>query len=145
MRTFRIACLVATLGALLFIPASRTNAADGNLPIYFKNSKLLVKADTINRTIYLPLAEIFQFMGLPYTDALALETVTVRSGNSRLVATRNSALISLNDQIILLPSPILRENNRWTGPVDFLSLGLSPLTKIEFRYRPGIPRIFAGD
>ncbi len=145
MRIKRIVFLIAALGAGLFIFGSRSHAADGNFPIYFQNSKLVVKAQSINRATYLPLTDIISFMGLPYTDALALETLTVRSGNSRLVATRNSGLISLNDQIILLPSPILRENDKWLGPIDFLSLGLSKLTGTEFRYRTGTSRIFAGD
>lgn len=145
MRTGRIAFLIAALGAALFIFGTRSHAADGNFPIYFQNSKLVVKAQSINRITYLPLTDIISFMGLPYTDALALETLTVRSGNSRLLATKNSALISLNDQIILLPNPILRENDKWLGPIDFLSQGLSKLTGTEFRYRAGTSRIFAGD
>jgi N-acetylmuramoyl-L-alanine amidase len=84
-------------------------------------------------------------MGLPCTDAFALETLTIRSGNSRLVVTKNSALMSLNDQIILLPHPILREDDQWLAPLDFLSRGLTRLAGTEFRQRPGSSRIFAGD
>src|SRR5688572_10486359 len=145
MRLNRIILLAAALSAALFISGGPSRAADGDFPIYFENSKLIVKAESINRTTYLPVTDIAAFMGLPYTDALALETLTLRSGNSRLVATRNSALISFNDQIILLPSPVLRENNKWLGPVDFLSQGLARLTGTRFRHRPGSSRIFAGD
>src|SRR2546427_11174110 len=82
-------------------------------------------------------------MGVPYTDALALETLTLRSGNSRLLMTKNSALMSYNNQILLLPSPILREEGRWLAPIEFFTIGLTRLTGTEFRYRPGTPRIFA--
>src|SRR5207244_11712574 len=82
-------------------------------------------------------------MGIPYTDALALETLTLRSGNSRLPMRKNSALMSYNNQILLLPSPILREEGRWLAPIEFLTNGLTRLTGTEFRYRPGTPRIFA--
>src|SRR5207253_1452450 len=84
-----------------------------------------------------------EHMGVPYTDALALETLTIRSGNNRLVLTKNSALISYNDQIILLPNAVLREDSRWLVPLEFLTLGLTRLTGTEFRYRPGTSRIFA--
>src|SRR5262249_9791782 len=80
---------------------------------------------------------------LPYTDALALETLTVRSGNSRLVITKNSALMSYNDQIVLLPSQVLREDGQWLVPIEFLNTGLRRLNGTEFRYRPGTTRIFA--
>src|SRR5215467_276135 len=139
MKKAFIVVVLAALGAALFV-----SAADTNFPVYFPNSKLLVKADMMNRTVYLPLKEIIQHMGVPYTDAIALETLTMRSGNNKLVVTKNSALISLNDQILLLPNPILRDDNRWLGPVEFLSMGLTRLTGTEFRYRPGMSRMFVG-
>src|SRR6185369_12532419 len=144
MRINRILFPLAALVCALFVFGSRSHAADGNFPIYFPNSKLVVKSQSINRVTYLPLTDITSVMGLPYTDALALETLTIRSGNSRLVASRNSALISINDQIVLLPSPILREDGKWLGPIDYLTQGLSKLTGTEFRYRSGSSRVFAG-
>jgi N-acetylmuramoyl-L-alanine amidase len=144
MNIKRIVMLAAALGAALFIFGRSSRAADGNFPIYFEGAKLVVKAETVNRTVYLPLREIIEFMGLPYTDSLALETLTIRSGNSRLVVTKNSGLISLNEQIIFLPSPILRENEHWLAPIDFLAQGLTRMTGTEFRYRSGTSRIFAG-
>ena len=145
MRAFRIAILAAALGAALFISGVSIRAADVTLPIYFPDSKLLLKADVMNRTVYVPIRDIISHMGLPYTDSLSLETLTIRSGNNQLVVTKNSALISYNGQIILLPSPILREDNRWLAPVEFLSMGLTRMTGVEFRYRPGASRIFAGN
>jgi N-acetylmuramoyl-L-alanine amidase len=143
MKATRIAIPLAALGAAVFIFGGLIRAADGNFPIYFPNSKLVVKAETFNRGTYLPLKQILETMGVPYTDALALETLTIRSGNSRLVVTKNSALMSYNDQIVLLPSPVLREDGRWLVPIEFLNTGLTRLTGMEFRFRPGTPRIFA--
>src|SRR2546423_7694465 len=143
MRATRIGFPLAALSAAVFIFGGLIRAADGNFPIYFPNSKLVVKAETFNRETYLPLKQILETMAIPYTDALALETLTIRSGNSRLVVTKNSALMSFNDQIVLLPSPVLREDGRWLVPIEFLNTGLARLTGTEFRYRPGTSRIFA--
>src|SRR5947207_971676 len=145
MKKTRIAVLLAVLGAALFIFGGLIRAADANFPIYFPDSKLIVKADVMNRTVYLPLRDIVGHLGLPYTDSISLETLTIRSGNNRLVVTKNIALISYNDQIILLPSPILLESNRWLAPVEFLTMGLTRITGTDFRYRLGAPRIFAGN
>jgi N-acetylmuramoyl-L-alanine amidase len=144
MKMLRMAVLMAALGAAVFIFGGLTRAADVNFPIYFPDSKLVVKADVMNRTVYLPLRDILVHMNLAYTDSVALETLTIRSGNNRLVVTKNSALISYNDQIILLPSAILREDNRWLVPVEFLSMGLTRMTGSDFHYRPGTSRIFVG-
>jgi len=143
MKWIRFAVPLAILGAVIFIFGGLIRAADANFPIYFPNSKVVVKAETFNKVTYLPLKEIIEHMGLPYTDALALETLTIRSGNNRLVVTKNSALISYNDQIVLLPNPILREDGRWLVPLEFLTTGLTRLTGTEFHYRPGTSRIFA--
>lgn len=137
--------LMAALGAAVFIFSSWTRAAQTGLPIYYEDSTLLLQPAEINRTTYLPLLEIVTHLQLPYTDALALETFTIRNGTSRLVLTRNSGLISINDQIVLLRNPVLRENDRWLVPIDFLTLGLSRLTGTEYRYRTGTSRIFAGN
>jgi len=145
MKAYRIVVLVAALGAALFIFRGSIRAADVSFPIYFPDSKLIVKAEVMNRTVYLPIREIIGHLRLPYTDSVALETLTIRSGNNQLVVTKNSALISYNSQIVLLPSPILREENRWLAPVEFLTMGLARLTGMEFRYRPGTSRIFAGN
>jgi len=143
-RPFRLAFLAA-LCAAVFVFGTFTRAAENGFPIYFESSKLILKDVTINRTTYLPLIDIINYLKLPYTDAISLETFTIRSGSSRLVLTKNSALISINDQIVLLRNPIVRENDRWLVPIDFLTQGLGRITGIEFRYRPGTSRIFAGN
>jgi N-acetylmuramoyl-L-alanine amidase len=136
--------LLAALCAAVFISGTLMRAADSGFPIYFENSKLIVKAETINHIVYLPLVEIVQFMRLPYTDALAIETFTIRAPNERLVLTKNSMLISINEQIVLLQSPILREDGRWLVPAEFLTVAMSRITGTEFRYRGGTSRMFAG-
>jgi N-acetylmuramoyl-L-alanine amidase len=145
MKAHRIAVLLAALSAAVFVFGGLIQAAETSFPMYFPDSKLIVKADVMNRSVYLPIKEIIGHMGLPYTDSTALETLTIRSGTNQLVVTKNSALISYNGQIILLPSQILRENDRWLAPVEFLTMGLTRMTGTEFRYRPGTLRIFAGN
>lgn len=135
---------IAALCAAALIIGSGVRAAGEDFPIYFPDSKLVVRAETVSRIIYLPVVDIIQYLGLPYTDALALETLTVRSGSSRLIVTRNSALISINDEIALLRSPVLRENNRWLAPIEFLN-HLTRIAGTPFRYQAGKTRIFAGD
>src|SRR5499426_4129210 len=145
MKAYRIVTLVAALGAALFIFSGSIRAADVSFPIYFPNSKLIVQADMMNRTVYLPIKEILDHLRLQYTDSVALETLTIRAGSNQLVVTKNSGLMSYNSQIVLLPSKILREDNRWLAPVEFLTLGLARMTGMDFRYRSGTSRIFAGN
>src|SRR5207249_2728221 len=85
MKAARIALLLAAFGAAVFIFGGLIRAADTNFPIYFPDGKLILKGEGVNRSVYLPLRPIIEHIGLPYTDALALETLTIRSAGNRLV------------------------------------------------------------
>lgn len=137
--------LLATLGVAVFVYARVLRAADTDFPIYFENSVLALKSQSFNRTVYLPITDIVRHLGLGYTDATAIETFTVQGANARLVLAKNSQFILVNDQSILLQNPIRHEEGRWLVPLDFLSQGLSRVAGIEFRYKPGTSRVFAGD
>jgi N-acetylmuramoyl-L-alanine amidase len=138
--------LLAALSAAVFFYARSVSAADTDLTIYFENSTLPLKSQSLNRIIYLPLSEIVSHLGLSYTDATVLGTYTLRNAaNAELLLIPNSAVISINNQPVFLQNPIRRESGKWWVPLDFLSQGLSRLTNIEFRYRPGTARVFAGN
>jgi N-acetylmuramoyl-L-alanine amidase len=143
MRRAGTVLVVATLAVSLFY-RQYLSAADTDFPIYFENSTLALKSQTVDRTTYLPLLDIVKHMNLAYTDATAALTFTIQGPNARLALTPGSAFISLNDRPILLQNPIRHDNGQWLVPLDFLSQGLSRVTGIEFRYRPGDLRVFAG-
>jgi N-acetylmuramoyl-L-alanine amidase len=133
------------LTALLVVTLSLSlSAADTDFPIYFEDSTLALKSQTIDRTTYLPLVDIVRHLGLAYTDATGVVTFSIQGRDSRVVLTPGSTFVSVNDQPTLLQSPIRRENGQWLVPLDFLSQGLSRVADLEFRYRPGTRRVFAG-
>ena len=134
--------LILTSAALLY--TRQMSAADTDFLIYFENSTLALKSQTVDRVIYLPLQDIVRHMGLAFTDATGLMTFTIQGQNSRLVLTPGSGFISFNDQPVLLQNPIRRDGGQWLVPLDFLSQGLSRVAALEFRYRAGSRRVFAG-
>jgi N-acetylmuramoyl-L-alanine amidase len=142
--TVWIAVLSAGITATLFLHAPAIRAADSDFPIYMDDSTILLKTQTVKGVLYLPLADIVRNFNLPYTNDTAQEAFTVRGANSQVVLTRNSAVISVNNQITLLPNPVLHDNGVWLVPVEFLQQGLSRVTTTEFRRRAGSPRAFAG-
>lgn len=139
-----IAILSAGIAATLFLYAPAIRAADSDFPIYMDDSTILLKTQTSKGVLYLPLADIVRNFNLPYTNDTSQEAFTVRGANSQIVLTRNSAVISVNNQITLLPNPVLHDNGIWLVPVEFLQQGLSRVTTTEFRRRAGSPRAFAG-
>jgi len=60
MKATRIALLLAAFGAAVFIFGGLIRAADTNFPIYFPDGKLILKAEGVNRSVYLPLRPIIE-------------------------------------------------------------------------------------
>ena len=144
MKPVLIKLLLVILGGGSLLYTLSLSAADTNFQIYFENSTLALKSQTIDRTTYLPLVEIVRHLNLGYTDATGIMTFTIQGPGSRLTLTPDSAFIALNDRPVLLQNPTLRENDQWLVPLDFLSQGLSRVAALEFRYKPGSRRVFAG-
>jgi N-acetylmuramoyl-L-alanine amidase len=144
MKRVLIGFLIVLVTATALLYTRKLAAADTDFLIYFENSTLALKSQTVERTPYLPLLEIVRHLGLAFTDATGSLTFTIQGQNSRLVLTPGAAFVSYNDQPVLLQNPVRRENGQWLIPLDFLSQGLSRVAGIEFRYRPGSRRVFAG-
>jgi N-acetylmuramoyl-L-alanine amidase len=144
MKRFVTGFVLVILAVAVFFDTRPLSAADTDFLIYFENSTLALKSQTVDRTIYLPLQEIVRHLGLASTDAAGAMTFTIQGQNSRLVLTPGSGFISYNDQTILLQNPIRRDGGQWLVPLDFLSQGLSRVAGMEFRYKPGTRRVFAG-
>jgi N-acetylmuramoyl-L-alanine amidase len=135
--------VLVILAVAVLLHTRPLSAADTDFLIYFENSTLALKSQTVDRTVYLPLPEIVRHLGLASTDATGAMTYTIQGQNSRLVLMPGSG-ISYNDQSILLQNPIRRDGGQWLVPLDFLSQGLSRVAGVEFRYKPGTRRVFAG-
>ena len=139
-----IAVLSAGMAAALFLHVPEIHAADSDFPVYLDDSTILLKTQTVKGVLYLPLTDILRNFNLQNTNATLQEAFTIRGANTQLELARNSAVISINSQITLMPNPVLRDNGVWLVPVEFLQQGLSRLTATEFRRRAGSLRVFAG-
>src|SRR5690349_21577536 len=123
-----IAVLSAGIAAALFLHVQEIHAADADFPVYLDDSTVLLKTQTVKGVLYLPLTDILRNFNLQNTNATSQEAFTIRAANTQLELARNSAVISINNQITLLPNPVLRDNGAWLVPVEFLQQGLSRLT-----------------
>ena len=115
------------------------------LVVYFDDGPFLSEHFEAEGTTYIPLTELVRRMALPYTDATALGTFTVRGPNGTLVARNDSNTIAIDGSNTQLQHPVLREDGRWFVPVEFLTKGLGAITGARFRHTTGAPRILVGD
>jgi N-acetylmuramoyl-L-alanine amidase len=137
------ALLLSVTIAVFTISLLMVRAADNDLPIYFPDSALVLKTQTVNRVQYLPLADLVRHLNLATSTDATQEVFTIR-GNGSIVLTRNSTAISVNNQITILGNPVLHDNGVWLVPPEFLQQGLFRISGVDFRRKAGAPRIFAG-
>src|SRR5687767_5151241 len=52
---------------------------------------------------------------------------------------------SVSGRLVSLPAPVLRRDNRWLVPVDFLPRALSPAIATRIDYRRGVRLLIVGD
>ena len=64
------------IGGLLSLFCMMTQAAETSFPIFFPDSKLIVKADVLSGSVFLPIDELVTHLGLAYTDSVSVETGT---------------------------------------------------------------------
>ncbi len=112
---------------------------------YFDDGPLIVDQIEVDGTTYTSLVEVVRRLAMPYTDATARETFTIRGPNGTLVTTRNSREISINGETRSLASQVLREDGQWFVPIEFLADGLGRVAGVGLRHRVGAKRILASN
>ena len=146
---FGIFTLVTVLGGAWLL-ASEPQDTPGSaqqtpFAFYFDDGPLIVDQIEVDGTTYVSLVEVVRRLAMPYTDATARETFTIRGPNGILVTTRDSNEISIDGETRSLASPVLREQGRWFVPVEFLVRSLGRVAGVGLRHRDGAARILASN
>jgi N-acetylmuramoyl-L-alanine amidase len=104
------------------------------LPITLINNQEYIAVDDINTAFGTTPREDRQAGGL---------TVTARG--QLIVLTADQNVVSVAGRLASLPAPVLRRDNRWLVPVDFLTRALSPAIATRIDYRRGVRLLIVGD
>ena len=146
---FGIFTLVTVLGGACLLASERqdTPGPPRQTPFafYFDDGSLIVDQIEVDGKTYVSLVEVVRRLAIPYTDATARETFTLRGPNGILVTTRNSNEISIGGETRSLANPVLREQDRWFVPVEFFVRALGRVAGVGLRHRDGAARILASN
>ena len=137
--TIATALLVAAVGLSYLAaqaPVVTVLSRDGRkpLPISVINNQEYVAVDDINTA----------FATASKEDRLA-GGLTITARGQVIVLTADQNVVSVSGRLVSLPAPVLRRDNRWLVPVDFLPRALSPAIATRIDYRRGVRLLIVGD
>ena len=139
--------LTALLGLGLLAseaPAPLQTNAPAPFVIYFNDGPFPTTGSIRDNATFVELTGLIRRMELPYTDATAAGTFTIRGPAGTLVATSGEDTLTIDGQTLQLERAPFRDDARWYVPLDFLTGALEQITGVNFRYEPGAPRMLAG-
>ena len=125
-------------------PAAPQATAPTPFVVYFDDEPFPITATILDDATFVELTSLIRRMELPYTDATALGTFTVRGPLGTVIATGEENTLTIDGRPLRLERAPFRENAEWYVPVEFLTTALEQITGVDFRYESGAPRILAG-
>lgn len=135
-----LAILILALGSdTLSLPQA---AGRNPIVVYLEDGPWVVTPLERDGTEYLPLIDLIRRLALPYTDATATSTLTIR-GPIAILTLQADGGLRIDDEPVELDRPVLNEDGRWLVPTEFLTRALGRATGFGFRVSPA--RIIAAN
>ncbi|HJU44014.1 MAG TPA: N-acetylmuramoyl-L-alanine amidase, partial [Vicinamibacterales bacterium] len=137
--TIATALLIAAIGLSYLAaqaPLITVLSRDGRkpLPIAIINNQEYVAVDDINTA----------FGTASKEDRLA-GGLTITARGQLMVLTADQNVVAVSGRLVSLPAPVLRRDNRWLVPVDFLPRALASVLATRIDYRRGVRLLIVGE
>jgi len=150
-RTHRRFVIPAALASLVWVALFASEAPSPlqtgdpiSFVVYFNDGPFPTIGAIRDNATFVGLTGLVRRMELPYTDATAAGTFTIRGPLGTLTATSDQNTLTIDGQTLALEHSPFRDNAEWYVPVEFLLTALEQITGVDFRYESGAPRILAG-
>jgi len=133
--------------ALLLALAAATNGwgqgATPSLSLLSREGRRALPITVINNQDYIAVDELAGPFGTASREAAGGLTLTARGRTLILTADQN--LVSAAGRLVSLPAPVVRRDNRWYVPLDFLPRALGPALDLRLDLRRPARLLVMGD
>jgi N-acetylmuramoyl-L-alanine amidase len=129
-------CLIASYFAAAQAPVLTVLSREGRKPI---------PITAINNQEYLAVEDVNAAFGTTSREDRAAGGLTITARGQSIVLTADQNVVSVAGRLVSLPAPVLRRDNRWLVPVDFLPRALSSVINTRIDYRRGVRLLIVGD
>jgi N-acetylmuramoyl-L-alanine amidase len=129
-------CLVAVYFAAAQTPAVTVLSREGRKPI---------PVNAINNQEYVAVDDVNTAFGTTSREDRVAGGLVITARGQSIVLTADQNVVSVAGRLVSLPAPVLRRDNRWLVPVDFLPRALSSALNTRIDYRRGVRLLIVGD
>src|SRR5918993_280427 len=130
--------LVAGLG---FQAAAQTPV----LTVLSRDGRKPVPINAINNQEYVAVDDVNTAFGTTSREDRAAGGLIITARGQSIVLTADQNVVSVAGRLASLPAPVLRRDNRWFVPVDFLPRALSQAIATRIDYRRGVRLLIVGE
>ncbi len=131
-----VVCACLSWLVLAQAPALTVLSRDGRKPI---------PITTINNQEYIAVDDVNAAFATTSREDRLAGGLTITARGQSIVLTENQNVVSVAGRLASLPAPVLRRDNRWVVPVDFLPRALSPAIATRIDYRRGVRLLIVGE
>jgi N-acetylmuramoyl-L-alanine amidase len=129
-------CLIAS-----YFAAAQT----AQLTVLSRDGRKPVPISAINNQEYVAVDDVNAAFGTTSREDRAAGGLIITARGQSIVLTADQNVVSVAGRLVSLPAPVLRRDNRWLVPVDFLPRALSSAINTRIDYRRGVRLLIVGD
>lgn len=144
--------MVLVAAALLALAATEA-LAQAPVSVLSRDGRRPLATSSLNNQDYVAVDDLAPLFGTTAREERLTGGLTIAARSRSIVLTADQNVVSVSGRLVSLPAPVLRRDNRWFVPVDFLprALALALETRLDYR-RPSrllvvgdlrVPRVVA--
>jgi N-acetylmuramoyl-L-alanine amidase len=139
--TFRNIAAMLLIAGLGFHAAAQAPV----LTVLSRDGRRPVPITAVNNQEYVAVDDLNTAFGTTAREDRAAGGLIITARGQSIVLTADQNVVSVAGRLVSLPAPVLRRDNRWLVPVDFLPRALSPALNTRIDYRRGVRLLIVGD
>ena len=137
-----------TLGSALVLCASVSYlvfAQAALLTVLSREGRKPIPITTVNNQEYVAVDDMNTAFGTTSREDRLAGGLSITARGQSIVLTADQNVVSVAGRLVSLPAPVLRRDNRWLVPVDFLPRALATAIGTRIDYRRGVRLLIVGD
>jgi N-acetylmuramoyl-L-alanine amidase len=141
----RTTTISAAVLAIAMLGVSYLAAQAPVITVLSRDGRKPLPITVINNQEYVAVDDINTAFGITAKDDRLAGGLTIAARGQLIVLTENQNVVAVSGRLVSLPAPVLRRDNRWLVPVDFMPRALSPAIATRIDYRRGVRLLIVGD